>query len=79
MNDILDNNLDFQSVLNNAPQLPESDGPENSKKSNIGGILLKIVLTLGGIYILNIMIKKSTNRIIANIKKGGDNPNELTE
>lgn len=73
MNDILDNNPDFQSVLNNAPQMPESDGPDNGKKSNIGGVLLKIALTLGGIYILNRMIKKSTDRIIENIKNGGDN------
>lgn len=77
MNDILDNNPDFQSVLKNAPQMPESDGPDNGKKSNYGAILLKIALALGGIYIFNRVIKKSTDRIIENIKKGGDNPDEL--
>jgi hypothetical protein len=74
MNDILDNNPDFQSVLNNAPQMPESDGPENGKKNNFGSIMFKIALTLGGLFILNRMIRNGTDRIIENIKRGGDNP-----
>lgn len=73
MNDILDNNPDFQFVLENAPEMSESDGPENGKKTNYSSILLKIGITLAGLYVFSKIIQNSADRINQNIRKGGNN------
>jgi len=69
MNEILDNNPDFQSVLQDAPEMPNSEVPENGKKINYTSIFINIAIILGGAYLMHRMHQKGINQIIENINK----------
>lgn len=70
MSKILDNNADFQSLLENAPEMPDSDGIKNEEFKS-GSVFLTIGVTLIGIIVLGAIMQHHSERVIANIRLAG--------